>query len=75
MFSLINYLDNNYWIAKEKLGFGPYSFKLELIDSSVKLLYSSSINFVDTEFELKYDRTVFFKDEVCVLRGVIALEK
>ena len=77
LLALVNHLDNNYLIAKEKIGFGPYSFKIQLFDSSGFLLshYSSSNTFTDSEFELNYDRIVLFNGELCTLRGVIALEE
>ncbi|MDD3084253.1 MAG: hypothetical protein PHP82_04485, partial [Candidatus ainarchaeum sp.] len=75
LFSLINYLDNNYLIANEKLGFGGYSFKIQLIDSSGFVVHESNKEFANTEFELKYDRIVFVGNELNILRGVIAFEK
>ncbi|MDD4251195.1 MAG: hypothetical protein PHX27_03320 [Candidatus ainarchaeum sp.] len=75
LLTFINHLDNNYLFFKEKMGLGKFDFKLQLINSEGNISYSSNKEFVNTEFELNYDRIVLFDNDIFILRGVIALEK
>jgi hypothetical protein len=73
--ALAEFIDTNNIITREKLGLGQYYIKIKLIDSSGVIIVESNNSFVDTLFELNYDRIVLVNDELMLLRSVIALEK
>jgi hypothetical protein len=73
--ALTEFIDANNIVTREKLGFGKYSIKIKLIDSSGVTIMESTSPFVNTLFELNYDRIVLVNNELMILRSVIALEK
>lgn len=73
LISLIAFLDNNYLIAKEKLGFGKLDFKLRLIDSEGVVKYQSSKEIL-TPNVFSYSRIVYLNDNLFILEGVVLSE-
>lgn len=73
LLSLINFLDNNYLLAKEKLGFGKLDFKLRLINSDGFIVYESNKEIVTTNV-FSYSRIVYLNEELFILEGVVLSE-
>lgn len=73
--SLIDYLNDDYDLTKEKLGLGSKHIKLLLIDQNGSIIYESNKVFGETKYQLNYDRLVLFNLRQCILRAVVADEK
>lgn len=72
---LIDYLDDDYESTIEKLGLGPFDFQIVLYNPDGDVLLSSSQSFLGYDLRFVYDRIVIYDDELCKLRGVVALER
>jgi hypothetical protein len=73
--TVINFLDNNYSLAKENLGVGKFAFKLKLIDFNGSVLYSSTRVFSNTKLEQGSSRVVSVDGTQMILEGIIAYER
>lgn len=71
--SLIYFLDNNYLLAKELLGFGKLDFKLRLYDSKGVIRYESVKEIIEPNV-FSYSRIVYLNDELFILEGVVLSE-
>ena len=72
---LIDYLDNNYDLIKNKLGLGPFNLQIVLYSQDGDAILSSSQTFLGSDLRFVYDRIVIYENQICKLRGVIALER
>lgn len=67
--ALLNYLDQNYLLSKEKLGLSSFNFKLLIIDSENNIIFSKGSGNENSKNVLKYDRVVIYNNELAIMRG------
>jgi len=68
----------DYLVVKEKLGFGPYDFHLQLIDSSGSVVVDGNsleggTVALDPKLKLIYRRLVYYNQEQVILEGIVSL--